>query len=425
MKKFLSTLLLTTTLSILSAGEFRLLSYIDCYGRIENGEDYDNLRNRYYAQPEFQASLFNYAVDFTASANVWYEPIGEEGFVDPSNILREAFFSFPLGDFDLSLGQKYETFGFADVFSPLNVINGSNPVLFSLDDPYDAKRADLMLQIQYYPNFDDTLELIYIPFPRPNYEPRGCIEMSDSSVALDFEDQPFLTANPHSLFLRYYHFSPSYDLQLVYGWYTDQAPGFDLSDLEETTTDLIGTADLDYSRNNLFGAGISATVGNTVISEDLAFTMTDDPDGKDPGVKNSFITADTQFTRTILNGTFAQVNIIYQYILNYDETDEVYDSALYDTLKDEFSDYFIQPREHIAFAIVHLHKSFLREKLYLGMNAGYLHPNIYFAPRVSYALSDRLKLETGADINTGEPSDNSLVRSYDYDNFYIRMKYEY
>ena len=425
MKRLLSALLLTTTLSVLSAGEFRLLSFADYYGRIENGEDYENLRNRYYAQPEFQASLFNFAVDFTASANVWYEPIGEEGFVDPANILREAYFSFPMGDFDLSFGQKFETFGFADVFSPLNVINGSNPFLFSLDDPYDARRADLMAQVQYYPNFDDTLELIYIPVPRPNFEPRGSIVMSGNSVILDFDDQPYLTGNTHSLFLRYYHFSSNYDLQLVYGWYTDQNPGFDLSDIEETATDLRGTADLYYSRNNLFGAGISTTVGNTVISEDLAFTMTDDLDGNDPGVKNSFITADTQFTRTILNGTFAQLNIIYQYILNHDKTDETYDSALYDNLKDEFNDYFIQPQKHIAFAIVHLHKSFLREKLYLGMNAGYLHPNIYFAPRVSYALSDRLKMVTGADINTGEPSGNSLVRSYDYDNFYIRMKYEY
>jgi hypothetical protein len=67
----------------------------------------------------------------------------------------------------------------------------------------------------------------------------------------------------------------------------------------------------------------------------------------------------------------------------------------------------------------------LREKLYLALNVAYLHPELYIAPRVSYALSDKMKIETGADIKTGEPSEYTLARGNLSDNYYIRLKYQF
>ncbi|MCK5674266.1 MAG: hypothetical protein KAH95_12875, partial [Spirochaetales bacterium] len=124
-------------------------------------------------------------------------------------------------------------------------------------------------------------------------------------------------------------------------------------------------------------------------------------------------------------GTFAQLNIIYQYIINFDEGKTSYPNNVEAELVEEFNGYFNQPVEHIAFAIIHLHNSFFHDKLYLALNAGYIHPNVYLAPRISYTISDGMKIETGADINTGEPSDKFLARGNLWDNYYVRLKYEF
>ncbi|OQY32443.1 MAG: hypothetical protein B6241_11035 [Spirochaetaceae bacterium 4572_59] len=425
MKKILIPLLIFATVFTLCAADFRLLSFADYYGRIEPGESYDSLRTRFYIQPELQTSLFNF--DLTLSANLWYQGVGDEDFIATDNILREAYISFPLGDFDVALGQKFETFGFADLYSPLNVINGSDPTIYSLDDAVDGKRADAMIQIQFYPNFDDTIELIYVPFPRPDYIAKGEVELDNGTnrVILNFNEEAYLTDPAHSIFMRYYHFSSNFDLQLIYACYVEQSPGFDLEKLDSNSPLLTGTGKTVYTRNNLFGIGVSTPLGETILSEDFAFTMTEDSNGSDMGIKNSRITANTQFTRSILNGTFAQLNVIYQYILNYDNFKGDYDDPVYSDLSEEINDYFVQPQQHIAFAVLHLHKAFLREKLFLALNTAYIHPEVYIAPRISYALSDRLMVESGADIFTSEPSDNDLVRSNQYDNFFIRIKYEY
>jgi len=410
------------------ASDFRLLTFADYYGRIESDETYQNLRNRYYIQPELRTSLFNNIIDLELSANLWYQPIGSKEFIAPENILREAYITAPMGSFDITLGQKFVTFGFADAFSPLNVLNGSNTTILSLDDNTDGKRPDLMLQIQYYPNFDDSIELIYEPFPRPDYKPPQEIEGTgtNSSVTTQFDNPAYLTDSSHSIFARYYHIAPSFDMQLVYAWYIDKTPAFDLTVLNDNGSSLTGTINTYYNRSQLFGGAFSTTLGEIVLSEDMAFTLTGDLEGKDPGTKNSSFASNTQLTGSILHGTFAQLNIIYQHFLNYDSLDAQYTTSSFSRLIDEINDFHIQPQQNIAFFIGHLHRSFLREKLYTALNIGFFFStDVYLAPRISYNLTDRFKLETGADIRTGEPSDNDLVRTADEDNFFVRLKYEY
>ena len=257
MKKIFIILTLSLSIPLFPAdGELRLLSFADYYGSIEPDESYDTLRNRYYFQPQFQASLFGYLVDINLSANLWYQPSGEGEYTAPENILREAYLSLPAGNFDFSLGQKLASFGFSDVYGPLNVINGADQTILSLDDNLDGRRPDGMLQLQYYPNFSDSYELIYIPFPRPDYDPDTDDDESSEEwdLMLNRNSKAYLTDQAHSLFFRYYHFSDTFDLQLVYAWYTEQTPGYDFSELEETDQILTGEIGSVYSRNHLFGA---------------------------------------------------------------------------------------------------------------------------------------------------------------------------
>ncbi|MCK5197253.1 MAG: hypothetical protein KAR21_02825 [Spirochaetales bacterium] len=410
----------------LSAVEIQGIIFADYYGDVEPSTPYENIRSRFYFQPAMSGSLFNYAVDFVISANLFYDPVYDPSLIVSENILKEAWLFIPFENFDLSFGQKIVSPGMVDVFSPLNIVNSEHAYKLSLDDPYDGRRADLLAQIVYYPNFDDSIELIYVPFPRPDYEPTNPVNMIYQYIDIDilFNSDPYMIDNGHSFFLAYNHISTGFDLQVNYACYIDQTPNFDLTDLTNAGT-LTGDAESIYSRNHTFGGSYSTSFGGITLVEELAVNLTEDPDGTRPGIKNSDITFNSQITGTLPGGTFAQMNIIYQYVINFNKNGTVYSDNIDKFLIDEFNTYFNQPVQNIAFVIAHLHNSFFHDRLYVALNGGYFHPVIYLAPRIAFAISDGMKIETGADIKTGEPSDKFLARGNLMDNYFVRLKYEY
>ena len=410
----------------LSAIEIQGIIFADYYGDLEPSTPYENIRSRFYFQPALSGSMFNYAVDFELSANLFYDPLDVPFLIVPENILKEAYLFIPFENFDLSFGQKIVSPGMVDVFSPLNIVNSEYAYKLSLDDPYDGRRADLLVQILYYPNFDDSIELIYVPFLRPDYEPINPVNMiyQDVDIDISFDTDPYLIDNGHSFFLAFTHIASDYDLQVNYAYYTDQTPKFDLTDLTNAAT-LTGDAKSVYLRNHTFGGSFSTSFSGIALVEELAFNLTEDFTGTKIGIKNTDITINSQITGTLPGGTFAQVNIIYQYVVNFDKSGTVYSDNIDEYLIDEFNTYFNQPVQNIAFVIAHLHNSFFHDKLYVALNAGYFHPVIYVAPRITFAISDGMKIETGADIKTGKPSDKFLARGNLMDNYYVRLKYEF
>jgi hypothetical protein len=95
-------------------------------------------------------------------------------------------------------------------------------------------------------------------------------------------------------------------------------------------------------------------------------------------------------------------------------------------LSEEIRNFHAQPYRHIAFAVSHFERSFLREKLKAQLNVGFFFsPRVYLAPRLAYALTDYWIAETGADITLGEPPDYDLRRNPSDDNFYVRLLYRY
>ena len=168
-------LFLTTSLFAL---DFQGILFADYYGDIEPTTGYENIKGRLYYQPVLSGSLFDYAMDFKISANLYYDFLGDPNLVAPENILREAYLFFPFDNFDLFVGQKIVSPGMADVFSPLNCVNGEYAFKLSLDDPYEGKRADALVQVRYYPSYDDLIELVYVPFPRPDYEPTAPVNLA-------------------------------------------------------------------------------------------------------------------------------------------------------------------------------------------------------------------------------------------------------
>ncbi len=298
--KKISLIILVLIISApLFALDFQGIIFADYYGEIEPSTNYENLRGRLYFQPGLSGSLFNYSMDFVLSANLFYDPIGDPDLIVPENILREAYISVPFDNFDLSLGQKIVSPGMVDVFSPLNIVNGEYAYKLSLDDPYNGKRADLLAQIQYYPNFDNSIELVYVPFPRPDYEPTNPINMNYPGIIdidILFNSDPYMLDNAHSFFLTYNHISPGFDLQLNYAYYTEQTPSFNTENLTSGAL-LTGDVESIYTRNQTLGGAYGTSFGGIALVEEVAFNMTKDLPGDKIGIRNSDITINSQITK--------------------------------------------------------------------------------------------------------------------------------
>ncbi len=407
--------------------ELRTIIFSDYYGQIEHTTDYESVRQRNYIRPEISVDFLDYYGAFSLSAEFYYDMFNDEQTPDPFNILLECYFSFYPNWGDIIIGQKYTNKGKADVFSPLNIFNGAYKEVLSLDEAYQGKRPDIGIELKYYITDESSIELYYIPFPRPDYQSRGSLNIIDDNMnlTLDKESDPYLISNPHSIFLNYNLYGYNFDMQFIFAYYTEQGYNYDLSNLNEDTY-LTGTVDKQYNKVQTIGAAFSSNIGPFSIVEEVAFNLTEDFYGTDLGIKNSDITLNTQLTKTIFGRTFAQLNMIYQHVFNYDNVTSRFSSLNENELKDMITDVHLQPTDNILFFIGHLHDYFFREKLYLGLNIGFFFsPDVYIAPRCNYRITDNITIESGMDIYTGEYKNKLLEEDLGGDVFYFRVKYEF
>lgn len=407
----------------LNADDFRFTGFVDYYTGIEPAEGYENLRTRVFMNPWFSGALGNSGIKWTLSAAAWMQPIGEPYAISPTDILDEAWLFLPMGSFDLSLGQKLTGYGFADVFGPLNVVHGGNRTLLSLDDAYDSNRPVPLVQLQFYPSFESSIDLVYVPLTRPDAEQINSVYLNETQDTIVWNTEPFIWDNPHSIFINYQYYGEKIDFQLFYGWYTDQTPDFVVETVNSTVPSEIATV---YNKVQTFGAAYSTRLGNGTFSQDAAFKWTKDFAGTDIGARNSELTLNTQWLINLPWGVLSQYSLVYSYFFNHGKHATGSDPEAADYLAEAVQGFHTQPLQHIAFMVAHFERYFMREKLKAQLNVGFFFsPDMYFAPRLSYAITDNWTMETGADINLGDPPETELRRNPNNDNAYLRLAFRY
>ena len=405
------------------AQDFQFLGFYDYYGGIEAKEGYENLRSRLYMRPRFSGYNESLNYQWVLSSALWVQPVGEAYAIDSWDILQEAFVLFPFEKFDVTVGQKVAAFGFADIYGPLNVVGASGRNLLSLDDPYDSRRPDPLVQLRLYPSFEDIIGITYVPLSRRDLERPGPVELPESGDTIVWSEDPYILENPHSIFLHYSRYGHLADIQLLYGWYTDHSPDFEVEETEKAVSSEIETV---YRKKHTFGAAYSRRVRNSTLSQDFGFTLTEDFDGGDIGAQNADITVNTQLLTNLPGGVLAQFSFVYSYFFKHGEHESGVDPDAADYLAAELQSFHTQPLQHIAFAVGHFERTFFREKLKAQLNVGFFFsPDIYLAPRLAYSLSDYWSFETGADITLGDPPDEDLRRNPRNDNYYLRLTYRY
>jgi len=407
----------------LQAQDFRLTTFLDYYGGVESPDGYENLRMRYFARPWLSGANEDLTFKWVLSANLWAQLLGGNPFVDPWDIPEEAYVLFSLENLDVSIGQKIVAYGFSDVFGPLNVLHAANRTPLSLDDAYDARRSDPLVQVQWYLRDDSALELTYVPVTRRDRERPDDVYLPKTKDTVVWNDDPFIVENPHSVYVNYNRYAEKADCQLFYGWYTEQTPDFEIDAVDGDTASDLTTV---YNKKQTFGAAWSTRLGDTTLSQDVAFNLTDDWNGRDIGAQNSDLTVNTQLLYNLPGDVLSQYSLIYAYFFNHGEHEAGADPEAAEYLAEEIQGFHAQPFEHIAFIVAHFEKSFFREKLKAQLNtAFFFSPEMYFAPRLGYNMSDNWTFDAGADITLGNPPDALLRRNPSNDNFFLRLTYRY
>lgn len=414
---------------------------VDYYGDLEPTTDYENLRSRLYAKPELSGALLGYNLEYYLTANLYYQPIGDETFVQLDNILREVFIGMHTSLFSLYLGQRFVNWGKVDFYSPMNIINPVNTTVLSLDNPDEGKLPVLMADLFINLGFNASLEVVYEPYLRTYYYPdeQLDIKMNNSYVDVDatfyHKEIPYLSEEAHSLFLAYNYWSYWFDLLVSYSYFIDQYPDFDLSGItqeyDDTKPVIRGEAFNTYNRAHLIGIGFGMNLQDWGVDVESGLKITEDWDGTKVETKNSELVTNLQVNRTFFNNLFLQFNVIYRYIINFDATlDAEYSSLIMSYLKSEMKERFLQPAESSVYIVNHIHRNFINDTLQLALNSGLGFPvnytgtyetEIYIAPRVSYSLNDFVKIQSGADLYVQGEEAGYLGRNSYKDNFYIRV----
>ena len=442
--KILLVLLLVFSFSA-HAIDFNTTLMADYYGDLEPSTPYDNLRVRFYAQPEISGELFEGNLKYFVSANLSYQPIGDEMLIRPDNILREGYLGFHGSFYDLYVGQRFVNWGKVDFYSPLNVINAVDTTIFSLDNTEEGRLPDLMADLQLPLGVNASLVLIYVPFPRPYFHPDEEVNIKMDSLYLDidtlfkYEKISYLTESAHSLFTSFRYWSDWFDMLLSYSYFVDQYPDFDFSGITQVIDYsgffnkpiIRGTASNTYNRAHLMGLGFSTNLKSWGFDAESGLKITGDWDGSRVELKNSELVSNLQVNKTFFKYWFFQTNFIHRYIINQKaELKSTLNPLVLSYIEDEMDKYFLQPVESQVYIVGHLHRYALHDTLYFALNSGVgfaIYPEeeyeteVYLAPRTAYNFSDLVKVEIGGDFWLQGEEAGYLGRNKDKDNFYIRF----
>lgn len=402
---------------------FEFVSFADYYGGIEPSKGYENLRTRIYMHPKFYGMDMNSGLEWQLAANLWVQPLGKPFNIDPWNILGETYLLLPFNTFEIIVGQKIITYGFADIRGPLNIVNSTFRSPYSLDDSFDAFRPNPLMQLKVFPSFEDTLEFTYVPISRPDKERLDPIDLPGSGDTLNWEPDSYITDNLHSFFFNYNRYGEKLDMQIFYGYHINSTPDFTVNETSSKTVSIIHP---EYNRKHTLGFAYSTRIGNATLSQDIALGLTNNLNGTAIGGQYSDITLNNQLLLNLPWNILSQHSLVASYFFNYENYTAGTESDAASYLSEQFRIFHTQPRQFIAYYIGHFEKAFLREKLKTTLNLGFFFsPEIYFGPRISYAVTDHWQVELGLDITLGNPPNDDLRRNNSNDNFYFRVLFRY
>ncbi|MDY6950375.1 MAG: DUF1302 family protein [Thermodesulfobacteriota bacterium] len=336
-----------------------------------------------------QAELFTYTdwAEFKYKGDVWGDGVTEQGHCDT----REAWlFSRPAAFLDVKIGRQVLTWGTGDLVFVNDLFPKDWQSYFIgrdkeyLKAPSDAAKISLFTDLA-------NMDLVYTPTFDPDRYVTGkyvsywnttskSLAGNDMMVTADKPDRWF---EDHEIALRVFKNISNYELAL-YGY-----RGFWKRPAGQRRSGVALFPDL-----HVYGASARGQVGSGIGNIELAYyDSADDKSGTNPWVKNSEMRYLVGYTQDLARDFNASLQYYMEYMLDYSD----YRASL--------SDGPVRDR-HRHVITLQLTKLLMNQNLELELSSYYSpsDDDAYLRPRIEYKYTDRLTLETGANIFLGEAS---------------------
>jgi hypothetical protein len=389
-------------------------------------------------------------------SEVWLRNIGlpspvssadlyNKGIIDPFNFeIREAYVQvngFLSKKLDLSIGCQQIVWGTADKLNPTNNLNP-----YDLEDILDfgRKRGTDAINLQYYFNYDFSLQGVFVPFFRPANMPIGIfanvlnptMELPQGMVLKGFSDTLLMPkynlGESSTAGLRFKGFAKGVDFSLSYLWGYDGLPFTTQNTL--IPVDLFGgtyiNSKLSYTRTHILGADLATSIaGIGFWAETAAFlpekdvVMTNDlsafyPMSPIPVTQDSLILDKTKpYIKFVVGGDYNFSDGSY---LNF----QYLHGFVHERGNENLNDYFF----------VRYEKKLFNEKLNISPLSGAfiitdwnkIEVNYAFAyiPQVTYKASDDVEVTLSAAFFDGK-GQNLFAGLKDYNILMFKMKYSF
>jgi len=334
------------------------------------------------------------SVSFLAEG--WMALSGPAADPDTTGELREAFVDVRRNRLDVRAGRQILAWGRADGVNPTDNLTGEDLTLLAPDDD-DRRLGTVAVRISYY--FGDVSVSGYLlpefrghRFPLPSPPPG----LTFSRDAPDWPGDQWA--------VRVEQTGRAIDWSLSYFDGLDLLPdlGLPAAAASSRAADVIA---ISHHRVRILGADMAAAAGRFGLRAEGAYVHTEDPNGRDPSIKNPFVFLVAGTDRTVREHLNLNVQYLFRFVREFSAIDrslpplEAAVAAQQAVLGSQTHRF--QHGASFRAAYQWLHDTLEAE----CAAAGYVEPRgLAIRPKVTYAVTDHWKAVVGAEIFGGQPA---------------------
>jgi hypothetical protein len=328
---------------------------------------------------------------------------------DPITELREAFVSWHGSDVDVSLGRRIVAWGRADKINPTDVIGSRNYRRLFADDE-DQRRGSLMATVAK--TFGDVTATAYwLPEFRPNVYPTP----RPTGVTIDRDESRFDAAQFAG---RLNYSGESFDTALTYFNGIDRDP--DSRILLPAPSIVVQSR---HRRAQSIGADFATTVERFGLRAEAAYRLAAGRDPADVFDKSDAFAAVIGLDRDIVEDLNVNVQYLYNHVFDYVDPIAIADPfARQVAVKTALINNQLNRNQHGA--SLRLSYTMLQDNLMLELQtAGFFTDRSWTVrPKLTYAVTDNLKILAGLDLFFGE-TESFLGQLKENRTLFIELRY--
>lgn len=298
--------------------------------------------------------------------------------------LREAFVTFASGPLEIRAGRQIFAWGRADGINPTDNLTGQDLTLLAPDD--SDRRLGAAAVRATHTFRDVSLTAIWLPEFRPHRIPLPPIVGDATASGSEWRPEQFA--------LRVEQTGRAID------WSASAFNGRDLSpDLGLRASRLV----LTHHKVRVLGADAAGTRGRFGLRAEAAYVHTEDEQGREPFIKNRFLSVVAGADRTFREHLNVNVQYLYRFVTDFHRPASA-ESQLENAVASQQAALSGQTRRHSHGASARVSYKWLHDTLEGELGAaGYARPwGMTLRPKVSYAVSDRMKLLMGGELYRGD-----------------------